>query len=36
MEDDPLGYVTRLLTPETWDDFARLVEANNGVWCPWP
>ena len=25
-------YTTRLLTPETWDDFARLVEANNGVW----
>lgn len=29
MEDD---YTTRLLTPETWDDFATLVEANNGVW----
>lgn len=26
------GYHTRLLTPETWDDFAELVEANNGVW----
>jgi GNAT superfamily N-acetyltransferase len=25
-------YSTRLLSPETWDDFARLVEANNGVW----
>jgi len=24
--------VTRELTPGTWDDFARLVEANNGVW----
>jgi GNAT superfamily N-acetyltransferase len=23
---------TRLLTPETWPDFASLVEANNGVW----
>jgi hypothetical protein len=23
---------TRLLTRETWDDFAALVEANNGVW----
>jgi hypothetical protein len=23
---------TRLLTPQTWDDFAALVEANNGVW----
>ena len=22
---------TRMLTPETWDDFAALVEANNGV-----
>lgn len=26
------AYVTRPLSPETWDDFARLVEANNGVW----
>lgn len=25
-------YTTRLLTPETWEDFATLVEANNGVW----
>lgn len=25
-------YSTRLLTPDTWDDFAALVEANNGVW----
>jgi hypothetical protein len=25
-------YTTRLLTTETWDDFAALVEANNGVW----
>lgn len=23
---------TKPLTPESWDDFARLVEANNGVW----
>ncbi|WP_436531743.1 GNAT family N-acetyltransferase [Actinoplanes sp. HUAS TT8] len=23
---------TRLLTADTWDDFAGLVEANNGVW----
>jgi hypothetical protein len=23
---------TKLLTPETWDDFAALVERNNGVW----
>ena len=29
--DDPV-YSTRPLTPDTWDDFARLVEANNGVW----
>jgi GNAT superfamily N-acetyltransferase len=26
------SYTTRLLSPDTWDDFARLVEANNGVW----
>ena len=25
-------YSTKLLTPDTWDDFAALVEANNGVW----
>ncbi|WP_460715432.1 GNAT family N-acetyltransferase [Nocardioides dilutus] len=25
-------YTTRLLTTDTWDDFAALVEANNGVW----
>jgi hypothetical protein len=25
-------FETRPLTPETWDDFAGLVEANNGVW----
>jgi hypothetical protein len=25
-------YTTKQLTPETWDDFAALVEANNGVW----
>jgi GNAT superfamily N-acetyltransferase len=25
-------YPTRPLSPETWDDFAALVEANNGVW----
>ena len=23
---------TRMLTPETWDDFAALVEVSNGVW----
>lgn len=27
-----MTYVTRLLTPETWADFAALVEASNGVW----
>jgi predicted GNAT family acetyltransferase len=26
------AYTTELLTPETWADFAELVEANNGVW----
>ncbi len=26
------AYTTRLLSPETWDDFSALVEANNGVW----
>jgi GNAT superfamily N-acetyltransferase len=26
------AFTTELLTPETWDDFAGLVEANNGVW----
>jgi GNAT superfamily N-acetyltransferase len=26
------GYTTRPLTDETWADFARLVEENNGVW----
>lgn len=28
----PDGCTTQPLTPETWDDFAELVEANNGVW----
>jgi GNAT superfamily N-acetyltransferase len=32
MAVDPGGYSTRTLSPETWDDFCRLVEANNGVW----
>jgi GNAT superfamily N-acetyltransferase len=27
-----MALTTRILTPETWDDFAALVEANNGVW----
>ena len=31
MTDDP-AYTTRALGPGTWDDFATLVEANNGVW----
>lgn len=26
------AYTTRALDTETWDDFAALVEANNGVW----
>lgn len=26
------SYETRLLGPDTWDDFAALVEASNGVW----
>jgi GNAT superfamily N-acetyltransferase len=26
------AYTTRPLTADTWDDFATLVEANNGVW----
>jgi len=26
------AYTTRPLTADTWDDFAKLVEANNGVW----
>jgi hypothetical protein len=25
-------YTAKLLTPDTWADFAALVEANNGVW----
>jgi hypothetical protein len=25
-------YTTRLLAEDTWDDFATLVEANNGIW----
>jgi hypothetical protein len=31
-EEDGTGYRTQALTTETWPDFARLVEANNGVW----
>lgn len=27
-----MGLTTALLTTETWDDFARLVEAHRGVW----
>ena len=29
---DSPTYATRLLAPDTWDDFAALVEANDGVW----
>ena len=32
MPTPPDRYVTKPLTPETWPDFAALVEANNGVW----
>lgn len=32
MVSGPTDYVTRPLTSETWNDFAQLVEANNGVW----
>ena len=32
MAADHGSYSTRPLSPDTWDDFARLVEANNGVW----
>jgi hypothetical protein len=31
-EADGTGYRTKALTTETWPDFVRLVEANNGVW----
>ncbi len=27
-----MGYTTKALTASTWDDFASLVEAHNGVW----
>ncbi|MFD6526102.1 MULTISPECIES: GNAT family N-acetyltransferase [unclassified Isoptericola] len=27
-----MGYATKLLTTDTWDDFAALVEAHHGVW----
>src|SRR5689334_1768738 len=34
MSDQPVSspYTTRLLSADTWDNFAALVEANNGVW----
>ena len=32
-------YTTKALAADTWDDFANLVDANNGVWggcwCMW-
>lgn len=35
----PLLYTIQPLTPETWDDFERLVQKHNGVWggcwCIW-
>lgn len=27
-----MALTTRMLTADTWDDFAQLVESNNGVW----
>ena len=34
MDDETMdsAYTTRPLTADTWGDFAKLVEANNGVW----
>jgi hypothetical protein len=34
MSDETIesAYSTRLLAADTWDGFAELVEANNGVW----
>ncbi|MHB1089140.1 MAG: GNAT family N-acetyltransferase [Acidimicrobiales bacterium] len=32
MAGRPMDFVTRELTVGTWPDFARLVEASNGVW----
>jgi GNAT superfamily N-acetyltransferase len=32
MAAEPDVYSTRPLSPDTWDDFARLVDDNNGVW----
>jgi len=32
MAADHAAFSARPLSPDTWDDFARLVEANNGVW----
>ena len=32
MSTDQGSFGTRPLAPDTWDDFAALVEANNGVW----
>lgn len=32
MSEDASDYTTKLLDAATWDDFAALVEANNGVW----
>ncbi len=32
MTSSAAAFTTRPLTPGTWDDFAHLVEANNGVW----
>ena len=32
MATSDIAYSTRPLGPDTWDAFARLVEANNGIW----
>lgn len=32
MTQAEVSYTTRPLVPETWDDFAALVETHNGVW----
>lgn len=32
VSNDMVVYSTRLLSLDTWDDFASLVQADNGVW----
>ena len=31
-ENSAMVLTARMLTPDTWEDFAALVESNNGVW----